>query len=344
MNTPNKHTKVIIAGIGGASLGTEIAKCLRLAGKYEIYGCDISPTAYGLYDNDFTATYRINRDNYIEEVLKVCHHTGANWLIPGGEQPNALLGAAAEQFALEGIRVVTNDSAIVGLFSDKQATFNKLAVCGIPIPKTAELTTAEDVQVVGLPCIVKPATGSGGSASVFFAVTTDEALIYAEFIRRNGSVPIAQEYLGDDEGEFTIGVMSLPDGRVVGSIALRRVLEAKLSVAYRGRGGVVSSGYSQGYIDAFPDLCRQAEQIAAVIQSRGPINIQGRVRNGVLMPFEINPRFSASTYLRALAGFNEIDMLLGYLIGGELPSTKSIKPGWYLRSLTENYIAQEAVK
>lgn len=76
----------------------------------------------------------------------------------------------------------------------------------------------------------------------------------------------------------------------------------------------------------------------------GPINIQGRVRSGVLMPFEINPRFSASTYLRALAGFNEIDMLLGYLITGELPSPISIKPGWYLRSLTEDYVTKEAVK
>lgn len=334
----------MIAGIGGASLGTEIGKCLCLAGKYEIYGCDISPTAYGLYDEGFKQTYRISRENYVNEVLEACQRTGAKWLIPGGEQPNALLGAAAESFLREGIRVVTNDAAIVGLFSDKEATFKKLLACGIPIPKTTELTNVDDVNIVGLPCIVKPATGSGGSTSVFFAVTTDEALIYAEFIRRNGSVPIAQEYVGDDEGEFTIGVLSLPDGRVAGSIALRRVLDAKLSVAYRGRGGVVSSGYSQGYIDEFPDLCRQAERIASVIQSCGPINIQGRVRNGVLMPFEINPRFSASTYLRALAGFNEIDMLLGYLISGELPILNLIKPGWYLRSLTENYVAKEDVK
>lgn len=334
----------MIAGIGGASLGTEICKCLCLAGKYEIYGCDISPTAYGLYDKGFMQTYRIGRENYVSEVLEVCRQSGAKWLIPGGEQPNALLGAAAELFSREGIRVVANDAAIVGLFSDKEATFNKLSACGIPIPKTTELTNVADVNTVGLPCIVKPATGSGGSASVFFAVTTDEALIYADFIRRNGSVPIAQEYVGDEEGEFTIGVLSLPDGRLVGSIALRRVLDAKLSVAYRGRGGVVSSGYSQGYIDAFPDLCHQAERIATIIQSCGPINIQGRVRNGVLMPFEINPRFSASTYLRALAGFNEIDMLLGYLISGELPTSKSIKPGWYLRSLTENFVAKEDVK
>lgn len=343
MNNKDPHTKVMIAGIGGASLGTEICKCLSLAGKYEIYGCDISPTAYGLFDAGFKQTYRIGREKYVSEVLKICQQTGAKWLIPGGEQPNALLGAAAELFLRQGIFVVTNDAAIVSLFSDKEATFNKLSTCGIMIPKTTELKNADDVRNVGLPCIVKPATGSGGSASVFFAVTTDEALIYADFIRRNGSMPIAQEYVGDKEGEFSIGVLSLPDGRLVGSIALRRVLDAKLSVAYRGRGGVVSSGYSQGYIDSFPDLCQQAERIASVIQSRGPINIQGRVRNGVLLPFEINPRFSASAYLRALAGFNEIDLLLGYLIFGDLPKSKSIKSGWYLRSLTENYVPKEDV-
>lgn len=344
MNESNQLTKVMIAGIGGASLGTEIAKCLCLARNYEIYGCDISPRAYGLYDKAFRGTYVINRDNYVSEVLKVCRQSGAKWLIPGGEQPNALLCSESEQITQEGVCLVTNDAATVALFSDKEATFKKLAAVGIPTPNTVKLRTAEDAINVGLPCIVKPATGTGGSASVFFAVTIDEALIYAEFIRRNGSIPIAQEYVSDDEGEFTIGVLSLPDGRIVGSVALHRVLDAKLSVAYRGRGGVVSSGYSQGYVDAFPDLCQQAEHIARIAGSRGPINIQGRVRNGVLMPFEINPRFSASTYLRALAGFNEIDMFLCFLSKGEEPSVKPIKPGWYLRTLTENYVNNEDIK
>jgi carbamoyl-phosphate synthase large subunit len=336
--------KVMVAGIGGASLGTEICKSLNLTDKYEIYGCDISSTAYGVYDKTFKETYRISQKNYISEVLNVCIRSGTKFLIPGGEQPNALIGASAEIFMNEGIRVVTNDKATVNLFSDKRATFNKLSACGIPIPKTIELRNADDVNVVGLPCIVKPSTGTGGSAAVFFALSTDEALLYADFIRRNGSVPIAQEYVSDEEGEFTIGVLSLPDGRLVGSIALRRQLDAKLSVAYRGRGGIVSSGYSQGYIEEYPDLCRQAERIAQLIKSRGPINIQGRLRNGVLMPFEINPRFSASTYLRALAGFNEIDILIEFITSGNLPSAKLIKPGWYLRSLTENYVASKDLK
>ena len=120
--------------------------------------------------------------------------------------------------------------------------------------------------------------------------------------------------------------------------ALRRALDAKLSVAYRGRGGVISSGYSQGYIDQFPNLCDQAERIAVAIGSQGPINIQARVRDGVLLPFEINPRFSASTYLRTMAGFNEIDILIKYRASGIRPNRPSIRRGWYLRSLTECFV------
>ena len=335
---------VMIAGIGGASLGTEICKALRLAGNYHVYGCDVSPTAYGLYEPAFDETFRVDRGNYVPSVIAACREAGADWLIPGGEQPTALLSAASTELAQAGIRLLANDAGIIAAFSDKRRTFELLAEAGFSIPRTTPIASEQDIERIGLPCIVKPATGSGGSASVFFAISANEAMIYAEFIRRSGSAPIAQEYVDDKEGEFTIGVLSLPDGRVAGSVALRRVLDAKLSVAYRGRGGLVSTGYSQGHIGDYPDLCAQAERIAQIIGSRGPINVQARVRDGALLPFEINPRFSASTYLRALAGFNEIDMLVHYLSTGEMPSRPALKTGWYLRSLTERYVPDEQLK
>lgn len=336
--------KVMVAGIGGASLGTEIRKSLTLAGGYEIFGCDVSKTAYGLYEQAFAGTWRVSRDNYVASVLDACIESGASFLIPGGEQPMTLLGAANKTFADAGIRLLANTPEVIALFSDKEKTFRRLAGCGIPIPRTVVVSTKVDLEQVGLPCIVKPATGSGGSAAVFFAVTPEEAMIYAEFIRRSGNRPVAQEYLDESEGEFTIGVLSFPDGRLAGSVALRRALDAKLSVAYRGRGGLVSSGYSQGHIGEYRELCFQAQKIAEAIGSRGPINIQGRVSNGVLLPFEINPRFSASTYLRAMAGFNEVDILIKFMLDGATPTLPSIKPGWYLRSLSEQFVPDEHLK
>ena len=344
MDDADSPVKVMIAGIGGASLGTEIFKCLRLAQQYEIYGCDVSKTAYGLYGYDFAATFRISRDHYVQNVIEACCSAGARWVIPGGEEPSALLACARKQLVEQGIRLVSNDADIVAMFSDKDAAFNRLAELSIPIPRTKAVVKASDIDVIGLPCIIKPATGTGGSTSVFFAESIDEALVYSRFIRSIGATALAQEYIDVGEGEFTIGVLSLPDAKVIGSIALRRALDAKLSVSYRGRGGLVSSGYSQGFIGEFPDLCRQAERIASAIGSKGPINIQGRVRDGVLLPFEINPRFSASTYLRALAGFNEVDILLRYLVWGEAPVAPSIKHGWYLRSMTEIFVPEQQLK
>lgn len=335
---------VMVAGIGGASLGTEIAKSLTLAGNYRLFGCDISPTAYGLYDDQFVATFPVDRADYAASVIDACRQAGANWLVPGGEQPLQLLADAQSELEDNGITLVSNSAKIIHHFSDKAETFTQLEVCDIPVPRTSIVQSEEDVESVGLPCIIKPATGSGGSVSVFFALSVEEAMIYADFIRRGESEPVAQEYIDIEEGEFTIGVLSLPDGSIAGSVALKRVMDAKLSVSYRGRGGLISSGYSQGHIDDYPELRDQAEHIARSIGSRGPVNIQGRVRDGVLIPFEINPRFSASTYLRALAGFNEVDIMLRFMAHGERPGALDVKPGWYLRSLTETFVPDDQIK
>ena len=336
--------KVMIAGIGGASLGTELLKCLVLASRYDIFGCDVSPTAYGLYDSGFSRTFVVDRNDYVISVIKACHEVDVRWLIPGGEQPMLLLGAATDLLEAAGITLVANHPEVIRMFSDKSATFECLKNHGFTVPRTVKVFLDADLKQIGMPCIIKPSTGSGGSAMVFFAIDMQEAMTYADYIRRAGSCPIAQEYITPDEGEFTIGVLSLSSGEVVGSIALRRSFDAKLSVMSRGRGGLVSSGYSQGYIGNFTEIRERAEAIAIAVGSRSALNIQGRMRNGELVPFEINPRFSASTYLRAMAGFNEVDILLQRLAFNEPARPESLREGWYLRSLTELYVNPQEVR
>jgi carbamoyl-phosphate synthase large subunit len=255
-----------------------------------------------------------------------------------------LLGAESDRLVEEGITLVANSPEVISTFSDKGRTFDVLATHGFHVPRTVKVQEAADIASVGLPCIVKPAIGSGGSAMVFFAVDLEEAMTYADYIHRAGDTPLAQEYVDPAEGEFTVGVLSLPDGRVAGSIALKRSLDAKLSVLTRGRGGLVSSGYSQGHIGDYQAVRDCAESIAKAIGSRGALNIQGRVREGKFLPFEINPRLSASTYLRALAGFNEVDILLQYMAHGQIPGPIDIREGWYLRSLTESFVSQSQIK
>jgi carbamoyl-phosphate synthase large subunit len=133
---------------------------------------------------------------------------------------------------------------------------------------------------------------------------------------RNGLRPIAQEYIPHHGGEFTVGVLSDMDDCFLGAIALKRPLSAKLSIAIRGDDFLISSGYSRGHIGPYEEICSTASAIAEAVGSRGPLNIQGRIdADGCFVPFELNPRFSASTYLRTLAGFNEVDHFIKCRLG-----------------------------
>jgi carbamoyl-phosphate synthase large subunit len=335
--------RVLIAGIGGASLGTEISKCLILAGRYTVFGCDISRLAYGNYQEGFKRTFLVDRENYVDSVIEVCREAAIEVIIPGGEEPLVLLNGAREKLVRAGLHLAGNSTLVVERFSDKQNTFKNLAELGFRVPATVTPRQPNDLDEMSYPCIIKPATGSGGSSFVFLAEDRDEALLYVSYLVKNEKAPIVQEYISADEGEFTIGVLSLPDRRVAGSVALKRIFDSKLSVLSKTKAGIISSGYSQGLIDEFSDFRKKAEQIAIAIHSEGPINIQGRVINGELIPFEINPRFSASTYLRALAGFNEVDIYLQYVINGMLFKPAALRAGYYLRSFDEVFVSKDKV-
>lgn len=337
----NRKSRVLIAGIGGASLGTELLKSLLAARRYMIYGCDISELAYGHYHGGFKETFVVDPDSYIESVLDVCRKAAIDFIIPGAEQPMILLAEAANKFTGEGIRFVGNSPELIRRFSNKALCFKTLSELGFQVPLTKK---ASEIDQMTFPCVVKPSTGSGGSSYVFLAADKIEAALYLEYLSKNGKTAIMQEYIPESEGEFTVGVLSLPNGQIACSIALKRSFNTKLSLLSKGKTGLISSGYSQGLIEDFPDVCSIAEKIAVAILSEGPINIQGRLKNGVLIPFEINPRFSASTYLRALAGINEVDIFLHYLSTGAFEKPGKIREGFYLRSLAEVFVSRGKLK
>ena len=82
---------VLIAGLGGASLGTEIFKSLRHSGNYNIFGADISSYAYGLYQTGFVRTYILDHKQYIPNLLNICKKEKIDAIIPGAEEPLLLL-------------------------------------------------------------------------------------------------------------------------------------------------------------------------------------------------------------------------------------------------------------
>jgi carbamoyl-phosphate synthase large subunit len=105
---------------------------------------------------------------------------------------------------------------------------------------------------------------------------------------------------------------------------------------------VVSSGVSQGFVDVFPEVTRTCEQIALALQACGSINLQCRLVEGQVMIFEINPRFSGTTSIRALMGYNEPDVLIRkHVLGEDIQPHFAYDSGLVLRTIKETVVRDQ---
>ena len=213
--------------------------------------------------------------------------------------------------------------------------------------------TIENVQneidpSISFPCVVKPSQGGGGSAATFLAQDAEELRFFIRYLTKYGYHALVQEYLPDAENEYTVGVLHGPQGNLLGTVVLRRQILTGLSNRLRianqtgrpemGKMLAISSGISQGDIVDFESVRVTAENIAQALGSIGPLNIQGRWNGSNFVPFEINPRFSGTTPMRALAGFNEPEQMIEAWLGiKQAENSTHARLGTCIRGLTEYF-------
>lgn len=340
-----QETSVLVTGAGG-SLGHEIIKALRLANSYRVVGVDV--TGWGLFGvNEAYTVPPASDPSYIDILLGVCDQHQIQVLIPGSDLELRTVSENREGLIGAGVLPLINTPDVIRLGMDKSATMDFLRDNGFMLPLSLVVRTEGDVpNNFPLPAIVKPSTGSGGSNNVFVVQDRDELAFACRYLVRQGRAALLQEYVGTPDDEYTVGVSHTLDGKLVGSIVLRRHILNGLSNRIRvpNRTGrqefspvlAVSSGISQGVIDDFPEVRCMCEAIAEALGSGGPLNIQCRFVDGELYPFEINPRFSGTTHIRAMVGFNEPDILIRHhLLGEAVPDTINYKFGHIVRGLVE---------
>ena len=347
---------VLVTAIGGGGHGEQILKALRLApeGSYFIVGGDANPYCpqFPLVDQAVILP-RTDAPDFLDAVLAVCARMNIRALFHGREPELKMYSDHRQVFAERGILLPINPAAVIDTCFDKIATAEFLARNGFDPPRFRQVRTAADLDGIGwFPVVVKPAVGSGGSANCFLAQTPRQLALLAEYLMLEGAGFMVQEYVGTPESEYTVGVLHDLDGRFINSIAVRRELKSQLNIrtAARNMTGrkdlgptlVISSGVSHGYVDRFPEVTGPCEKIAAALGARGAINFQCRLAGGKVMIFEINPRFSGTTSIRALMGYNEPDLLLRHhLRGEELTPYFSYRTGMVLRSLSETLVPSE---
>lgn len=357
MSNRRAEISVLVTGVGGGSYGEQILKALRLARiPLRIFGGDVNRDSAGLQAVDRPYLLPPAKDPaYIDSVLELCRREGIRALFPGSDAELKAVSARRAGFAKQEVLVPINPEQVIDLCMDKLRTCEFLSARGFKVPSFRRIRSVGEAAAFDcLPAILKPSVGGGGSANVFLAQSKDEICSMAAQLLAVHDEFLIQAYVGTPASEYTVGVLSDMDGALIDSIGVRRQILSALSnrIKLPNRSGdaklgpllAVSSGVSQGEIGPFREVAEPCERMAAAIGARGPLNVQCRLVDGEVYVMEINPRFSGTTSLRAMVGFNEPEILIRKHILKEQPrGPLPCRSGTIVRGLSETLISREKV-
>lgn len=317
-----KKIRILVTGIGGGGNGEQVLKALRLARNpyYTIIGTDITDhTAGHRFVDVFCKVPPVTDPAYQDALFGIIKKYDIDFIFHGSEPELQFISENRQLFRDNGVKTYINSIPLIRLCMNKVDTYVELRSLGFKVPRFLRIDTVEDMENIDFyPVVLKPYLGSGGSSNVFIALDHKDAFLLGSYMLKSGVKVVAQEYLATHESEYTIGVSSDELGNVLGSIVVKKIIGNVMSTRFKinnnGHLYVISSGFSQGEVCHMPDLQKQAEDMALALKSRGPLNIQGRVVDGELMLMEINPRTSGTTSLRAMAGYNEPEMIINYYV------------------------------
>lgn len=218
-----------------------------------------------------------------------------------------------------GTKVIVSSEEVINIGDDKYLTYQFLKDNGLYYPKSY-LPNEIDTMDLTYPVIIKPRKGarSVGVSSV----NSKEELVKAIALLKE---PVIQEKVGNDEVEFTCGVLYLND-TIKASIALRRSLKA---------GNTFISHYKKD----FPEIITTyIHDIAKHLKPFGACNFQMRLDdNGIPKLFEINPRHSGTTYIRSLFGYREIEYIINSLLF-DIETPFDLREGTVVRYYDEFFV------
>lgn len=339
---------VLVTGVGGGGNGEQLVKSLRLSSiPYRIIGADISVEAARQSGADVcVALPRASDPNYLDALLELCQRERVQVLLPGSEPELRLIAANAVEIRRHVQLLAVNDHELIDICSDKFKTSQFLKHQGIESPQSWLISGLQDLEQIQIfPLIVKPTVG-GGSQNVYLIQDCSELSMICGFLLRYFESVLVQEYVGRVDQEYTVGVLFDGAGNLIHSIALNRFILTSLSnrtrVANRTNRSdlgpilAISSGISQGRVDDFPEVRECCERVGKALGARYAINVQCRLVDGRPLIFEINPRFSGTSSIRAMLGFNEPDLLIRkHVLGEDIPERPPYSMGTVLRGLRE---------
>jgi carbamoyl-phosphate synthase large subunit len=345
----------LVTAVGGIGVGEQILKALVLVGGYRLVACDLDGRTPQFALADASEVLPEAGDpSYLYELFDACERHDVDVVFIGSEAELTVVSEVREQFANAGILVAINLASTVRTCSDKNLTSQFLAAHGFATPRHVVVARHHDCDGIDwFPVVVKPCRNGRGSRDCYVAQDQLQLHSLLDYLAPREAAVMVQEYVGDADSEYTVGVLHDLDGNFLNSIAVHRRLDLQLSIrqSVRNESGkrdlgdrlIISSGVTQGTVGTFPEVTGTCEAIARALDARGPVNVQCRLVDGEVVVFEINPRFSGTTSLRAMVGYNEPDVLIRrHLLGESVPERFPYRPAMIVRSLREWVVPAQA--
>ena len=308
-----------LGGLGGVG-GQGIAAGLRADGRAWVLGLDQRDSLFASTLCD-QVVLKPNCDetseSYLSFWIDLIGAHNIDLIVPGISIDMVFLANHRKVIEATGAKIVLNEARLMDLSEDKLKFAKDYAQLGLPtIPTVSNgVDWAGACEALGKPpFLIKPSVGEG---SVGVQKLRDQ-MDFEYWTKRGEGDFLCQKIIGQDDLEFTVGIFGTGQGTYLGPITFRRKLTR-------------AGNTGEAEVCNISEIARVTQIIARHYQPVGPTNLQFRMQDEQAYLLEINPRFSSSTSLRQLFGFNEATMCLDFFLNGKMPTPPEIRQGFAQR-------------
>jgi nucleoside-diphosphate-sugar epimerase len=320
LNLKEKTYNIGISCIG-SGVGQSVINSLRLSRlPLKTIGLGTNPFAYGAYDcNTYDYTKSIYDEGFIDDLIGKCIKHKVDLVIPGLDDEALLYAQNAHKFADAGIKAIFAEEELISICRDKERMSLELNnIADVFVKSYSRETLSDDIQTgkVKFPFIAKPRGGFASKGVEIIRSNDDLSKITEDHIIQELAIPLKDDpnynfYMAQiaknrnpQVSEVSIQVVYGPEGQLMGKMFSYNKLNNGVPIE------IVP--YENEYIWSVVD---QLTPTLLKMGLKGPLNIQGRLTENGLKLFEMNPRFTGITGLRALMGFNEVEACVKEWLG-----------------------------
>lgn len=322
--------KILVTG-AGALLGQGILRSLNYSkNNYYIVSADpdVRSTGHALAQKSYVIPLATDQ-LYMGKITEIIEKEEIDLVLIGTDVELPIFAKHKEELEHKfPVRIAVSNEKAIEIANNKWLTAEFLRENNFPYPISALTSDNEQVQKLkqsaSYPYIAKPVDGARSKGLKIINNEED----FQEVCSYENNL-VVQEKIGDEEGEFTTGCLVVA-GKCVAVVSLIRDL----------RDGNTWRAYRYGESPYDDTIAGIAEKLGV----EGPANFQYRIKDGNPVVFEVNCRFSGTTPLRLMYGFNEVEALVDNYLENKPIQKPELKEGTILRTFSDVFVPNEELE